>query len=349
MKKEKLIFVIANRGDDTRVVKEVDSLSKKFDLYFIGISKKPLDSSIFNKTFKAIRIPFSHKNIFSFFIVNTVLLFYKLYYGIRKMHVVDEQVWIFLIHNFILFDVVLDIYDSYFLKLNLHGEKFMFLKHVVYGSTKKIIVTDSERFKLLPEVYQNKSIVIPNYPSKSDIPQWKNDKEKDSFSGICLGFFGTLTRDRGGDIGNELLAHDDVRLISAGWVYDDFSKKLMLNKKCDFLGELKQKEVLAIIKNDIDFLLCCYPEDNLNNIYASPNKIWDAVACGKPVIINKGAKISKFVEDNKLGILVDYKSFDKKQVVQLMKNYNKKHSDFSIDGSNFIWEKFEFQLHKLHS
>lgn len=342
-KKEKLIFVVANNGSDTRVIKELKTLSKKYDLLFIGITSRRIDNIVAKYAFKIKRIPFSHKNIFAYIFLNFLLIQTKVFYKIKKMHVVDEQVWIFLFHNFLIYDTVLDIYDSYFLKLNLQGEKAQIVKSIVYGTVKKIIVTDKERLSLLPLKYQKKTYIIPNYPLKCDLPKTKVSKKKNK---LTVGYFGTLAEKRGGEIVEKLLLNSNIKVISAGWIADSFSMGLTKNVNYCFLGEIKQKEVLDIVANKVDFLMSCYPENNINNIYASPNKIWDALACGKPIIINDGAKISSFVKENNLGIVINYNNFESEDLYNKMLSFKKKL--IQIDKSKYLWDNYENTLIGLH-
>ena len=92
--------------------------------------------------------------------------------------------------------------------------------------------------------------------------------------------------------------------------------------------------------------MSCYPENNINNIYASPNKIWDALACGKPIIINDGAKISSFVKENNLGIVINYNNFKSEDLYNKMLSFKKKL--IQIDKSKYLWDNYENTLIGLH-
>ena len=93
--------------------------------------------------------------------------------------------------------------------------------------------------------------------NEKDIPTNKNTDFDDSKK-ITIGYFGTLLKNRGGKIIDELLTYENVNVISGGWIADEFSTKLIEKKRYHFLGVLKQDEVLQILKNEVDFLMCCY-------------------------------------------------------------------------------------------
>ena len=74
--KENLIYLCGNDGTDTRVSKEVFTLSKKYQVIYIGIkSNTPFRHKYLNyKLFKG-----SHKNIFTLIKMN-LYLFYILFF-----------------------------------------------------------------------------------------------------------------------------------------------------------------------------------------------------------------------------------------------------------------------------
>jgi len=60
--------------------------------------------------------------------------------------------------------VVLDIFDSFFLKIDKPGDKLLWLKKIIYNKAYKIIVTDQNRQLLMPHFSNKKVFVVENYP-----------------------------------------------------------------------------------------------------------------------------------------------------------------------------------------
>ena len=91
----------------------------------------------------------------SYLTVNLLLIYCKFKFKAKKLHVVNEQTW-FLIFQTFFYKTVLDIYDSFFLKINKPNNKFILLKLLVYGTVNKIIVTDNNRLKLILSIFAYK-------------------------------------------------------------------------------------------------------------------------------------------------------------------------------------------------
>ena len=96
---------------------------------------------------------------------------------------------------------------------------------------------------------------------------------------------------------------------------------------------MHQREIFKILRTKIDYLICIYPCNNLNNIYASPNKIWEASILGVPLIINSEVKVSQIVKNENLGIVINYNASNDeilKQINNTIINYD--------NNPEYFWE-----------
>lgn len=348
MVKEKLLYIVSNDGSDTRVVKEVKTLSKKYDIYFLGIKQKKGDNYVSDDNVRAsFFIEGSHKSI------STILkLNFKIWSLLRKncfskVHVVDEQFFIFFIVVLFRQKVTLDLFDSFFLKLNKPNEDYYYFKKAVYAIPKKIIVTDENRFKLMPVFVKKKLVIIPNVPFYKEYKNKEHTVRDTNFLTIC--YFGSLHKDRGTDfLKNLLTQNEDVKVIAAGWINDELTKDLIKHERVHYLGILNQEETNKILNSEGDYLLSLYPTNNINNINASPNKLYDSIQTKTPLIINREIKVSEFVFKNNTGYIIDDMNeidyvYLKKDLILKLKNYN-----FSNElALKFCWENYENKLLNL--
>lgn len=343
---EKLIYLCGNDGTDTRVSKEIKSLSKKYSILFIGVkSKKPFrHSEIDHKLFLG-----SHKNFLTILLINLYLL--KILFSKQRfdrLHVVNEQLYVFFMPILLFFKIhiTLDVFDSFFLKHNIDKNNYILLKKLIYGTVNRVIVTDENRFNLLPNFAKPKSIIIPNVPFKSILYSQPKPKRADN---LIIAYFGTLKRDRGSEFIESLLFMKfDITVLMAGWVADSFTENLIVNypDSIKYFGVITQENANKLIYEKSDYLLCIYPADNLNNIYASPNKIYDAMHTKTPVIMNSEIMASKFVEENNLGLIISSINSDPEQIYNEL-NINKgKYNLTNEMASNHIWENYEEKLFK---
>ncbi len=70
-----------------------------------------------------------------------------------------------------------------------------------------------------------------------------------------------------------------------------------------FLPPVKHSEMFEVL-TQYDAGLAFYENINLNQYYCAPNKIYDYLACGVPVISNDYPGLKKVLEDNRVGVCV---------------------------------------------
>jgi glycosyltransferase involved in cell wall biosynthesis len=338
MDKKRILYISANDGSDTRINKEIITYSKKYIVDYLGIGSYSEKS--YALEFCSIKhlIEGNHKSpkvILKLLIRLKQILKTNKYYSI---HVVDEQLFCFLIPILKGYPrITLDIFDSFFLKINKPNEKFLWLKKYIYCFANRIIVTDNPRLKLLPRFAQKKAVVIPNVPFKIDYSS-KNENNKK----LRLCYFGTLLQHRGSEFLFKLIENKKIELLVAGWIGDEYTKKLLLKSNVKYLGVLKQHEINDILARDGDYLVAIYPTNNLNNIYASPNKIYDAIHTKTPIIINNGTKVSEFVKNNNTGIV--FNNFDLTNSDEFIEFLIASKNSFNFEQKliqKFSWENYE--------
>lgn len=347
VKKDNLLYFSVNDGSDMRIRKEIYSLNKKFNIYFVGIGNS-VENCFVKDLCKEVKIVRGKiKSIASILkiLFSAISIMRKI--NISSIHIQDEQ--LFFVSFFIFFKrkVVLDIFDSFFLKISKPNNELLFLKKIFYGLPQRIIVTDENRFNLLPDFARLKAVVIPNVPLYSE----KYEKiQKTQSTELRIGLFGSVAKNRGAELASKILEADSNAVCYvAGWLSDEYSKNIVKNERVIYLGIKKQEEIFDVLAESIDFLLCIYPVNNLNNIYASPNKIYDATLTRTPVVINKQVKVSSLVEELRIGLVYDETSENIKDLINKMYDF-KENSFINNDLSQkFTWQSYEDLLLSLHN
>lgn len=77
------------------------------------------------------------------------------------------------------------------------------------------------------------------------------------------------------------------------------------NKNVVFYGKVPYKKVLEL-EQRCDILTAIYDPEVKNHYYAAPNKFYEALMLGKPVIMVKNTGMSEVVDDNKIGVTIEY-------------------------------------------
>lgn len=300
--KKTILYLCTNDGSDMRINKELKTIHCHYDIIYLGIGTKSNLSFAeeFSKEFYL--IPGKVRNIRTVF-KYYITLFRLLKKKYHAVHVVEEQLLILIFPIIITLKekVILDIFDSLFLKLCKPNNKAYIFKKIIYSLPEKIIVTDNDRQKLLPKFAQKKSVVINNYPLKES---YKSKHINNQRLHIC--YFGSLAKDRGSEFAFNLMqSNKNIYFSFAGWITDTYTENLLSHPRINYIGIKKQIEINDFLSEHGDYLLSIYPSNNTNNIYASPNKVYDCIHTKTPIIINSQVKISNFIKDNNLGFVFE--------------------------------------------
>lgn len=343
-----LLYISNNDGTEPRIIKELKSLSKNYNIIFLGNASKMTENSVIfdlcEKVYFINEKRNSIKSIFkSFFLVFSILLNKK----IHSIHVINEQLMIFYYPIFFFKHSVLDLFDSIFLKINYTNNKLSFIKRLSYLPFNKILVTDNNRFNLMPDFVKKKTIVLENFPFKLI----KDVERKPDPSLLSIFYSGNLSCVRGTLQMKELCSRfpDKVKLYLAGWINDKQTEELCDLPNTKYLGYIPQQKALEFANSNCDYLLCLYAPTNYNNVNASPNKIFDAIQCNVPVIINSEVTVSNFVAKNQLGYILD--SFYQIDYDYLLEDLMKNKSTFSFSQeikNKYTWERIENILITAH-
>lgn len=298
--KKTVLFISSNDGSDMRINKEVGSLLKKSSVIFVGVGKKQ-NCFLSDPNLELVLIDGLRKSPITIIRQFLVVLWILLTRRVHSVHVINEPL-LLLFWPFLFFKhTVLDIFDSIFLVRNIHPQRLIWLKKLVYWPCDVVLVTDENRKTLMPDFLLKKVKILPNYPNKYLGETGKTESEH-----LRLLFFGWLGMSRGGSIAKLLVETDArVRVIMAGWFSDNECKLLTNHPQVDYRGIMPQQKALDIAAREADYILCLYEPINLNNINASPNKIYDAIQTKTPVLCNREIKVSELVETLAIGVNLD--------------------------------------------
>ncbi|HXV77650.1 MAG TPA: glycosyltransferase [Candidatus Polarisedimenticolaceae bacterium] len=166
----------------------------------------------------------------------------------------------------------------------------------------RLIVTDEARLARLGR-HRVKATVVANYPEDPG-----DELALVRPAGPTKVYVsGTLSAARGlREILEALESIDDARIVAAGWPYDDYARRIFLtHDKVRYCGAISAASSLARAA-ECDAVFAFYAPDSLNNRMASPNKVYDAMGVGRPVIINREVALSRWVEQHELGFVCPY-------------------------------------------
>lgn len=231
--------------------------------------------------------------------------------------------------------VIYDIYDWY---IDSRCIKSVLLKYLILAIeficiklADKVIICEPEREKQI--VFKPKDLwILPN------IPNYEEDLLcQTSNSGLIISYVGILGEERG--------LHNVVRLAKenpsvfleiAGFgplvtLLDDVYKY----SNIQYHGKVKYVDALSIMSRS-DLIYAMYETTNPNHILAAPNKYYEGLYLGKPIITTKGTIVGDKTEKYKTGYVIGEKYAD---LCNLVENLDKDGINQISNNARLLWQR----------
>jgi len=344
--KKKIVLIHGNDGSDVRVGKICRSISNEgFRMFFIGWDRRPNEK-------KEVELGTTDRRILIYKTMHgriSIKGFFRfLLFSINQLRVIkpdvvivvnEEMIPFFLFLRGLFYDkLVCDVFDS--LHFRVRSKKLIikfltkFITKIALHMSDLVVFTDTRRRKMLKNIkLMRKTIVIPNTPEDPGVKL--SQQYPDGLPKVFVG--GTLNEGRGIKILLDAIEglNTNVEIISCGWVYDSFTENIFLrHPKVSYLGIVSAQEALQIASR-CDAIFAFYEPTTTNNILASPNKLWDAMAIGRPLIVNSEIEIAKDVQKNRMGWVCPYYDVEKlRQILNDLSIHRKDLSTFAKKARN---------------
>ena len=220
-----------------------------------------------------------------------------------------------------------------------------------------VILADNSRFQQISGAHPKRSAVI--YNTLEDLPEAEPPPQAstDSGGGLRLAYFGNLQVERGL---LELLAvlgsHPAWRLDLGGFGGD----KLLIQEKASQLANVTWHgripyELVLSLSSLADVLIATYDPKIPNNRYASPNKLFEAMLLGKPIVVAEGTNMDRIVLESGCGVVVPYGSqADLENALQTLQDKPDLRKQLGANGRRafemtYNWQAMQKRLLALYS
>lgn len=144
----------------------------------------------------------------------------------------------------------------------------------------------------------------------------------------------------------------EMHIGGFGGLEDRINELARKNKNIYVYGKLAYSEVLRLEK-ECDVITALYETHLKNHVYAAPNKFYEALALGKPLLMLKGSGMSEIVEEEHIGSVIEptFDSFVRglDEIRTLLidsKNLSSKMNKLFLDKYN--WSIMENELINLY-
>lgn len=370
--KNKVLMVISY--PDNRLKKEMESLKKNGYSISLIIWKRswpfPVDDDIEVKSLK-LDVPVGNiKTLFYFPVWWTFLIFWTLKMRWDVIHTVNFDTYFYslFIAKIKGKPIVYDIFDFY--GDMMHG----FLRPIIVNLdkfimrfTSAIIIADDSRIHQIGKNIKNIIVTVNNSPEdsifiknkkyieyidyKGNKEDFKANKDRNKVEDFKIFVGGKIIEERG--IEQIILVVkdlEDVKLIIKGFCNQGKYRKELLTLTKDMENvdmDLNGVPYDEIIQNTMnaDLTVALYDPSVPNNKYASPNKLFESMASGIPIVVNENTPMADIVKKEKCGITVPYKNRKAlKSAISLIKNDLSLQKEMGYNGRKAYENKYNWAI-----
>ena len=196
---------------------------------------------------------------------------------------------------------------------------FNFLEGLFVLFSNHALVPEEFRKNALPRFCQSKVKIVRNTPSNATYEKPKNFLN----NSVNLFYGGWLDFGRGIKEMVELTKKiPNSKLTLAGEGSEEVLEYIKNQENIEYLGLINNKDALMLTK-DSHFVIGIYNPKNLINRYAASNKVAEALAIGRPIIINKEMEITKIFSESSAAVIAEFGDTDSwaKQIVKFQHDY----------------------------
>jgi len=214
------------------------------------------------------------------------------------------------------------------------------------GLCDAVFIVDPSRYKQIKGAPIKKLAILYNSPP--DHVKGRLILKPKVTSNVTLFYAGIIHRSRGiVDVLRAISDLDGVKLIIAGLgpdikIFKNLPEKL--KDKVEYIGFISYEDV---IKRELeaDILFAFYDPNIPNNIYASPNKLFEAMMCGKPIIVNDGLTMSNIVRKENCGLIVPYGDVRRiKEAIVNLKNDPELYQRLALNARKVYQNRYSWKI-----
>ncbi len=238
--------------------------------------------------------------------------------------------------------LVYDIYDYY---TDTHNNIPSALKNIIekleiriINRADLVIICTEERKAQISKAHPKRTIVVHNSPDLDSIP--------DSENRFDYVYCGNLGEERlFADILKEYENNADLKFYLAGpGTYS--CKAEEMSKMFDNLsygGLLNYDQVLET-EAKATCLSAVYDPSWKNHQLCAPNKFYESLALGKPVIVCRGTGIDRIVEANSIGRVIDYQAKQFYQAIRYYKDHPEECDRIRTEARALYEQRYQWKV-----
>ncbi|MCX6666452.1 MAG: glycosyltransferase family 4 protein [Euryarchaeota archaeon] len=126
-------------------------------------------------------------------------------------------------------------------------------------------------------------------------------------------------------------------------VYTEVKTLAQTYENVCFLDPIPTNQVLSTTK-EAHAIVCLFDPSNKLNRIGSPNKLFEAMVTGRPIIVTKGTHAGNIVEKERCGLAIEYSEKALTEAVQLLRDNPNLCEDFGKNGLKAAQKEYNWAL-----
>lgn len=349
---------------ELRVSKIMNSISKKHSVLVLGWDREGAHTSfellrknMFVKRLK-IKAPYARIQLLLYYPLFWAWVFSNLIiYRPKIIHACDLDAIVpgYVFKKLFSTKLIFDNFDRYAMAFVPPKHRTIYslvniIEEMLAYKSDALITVSEDRLSSFGKYRPDHSEVIMNCPDSKAFED-KPISNADEHRNLILVYAGGIARDRGLLLINQAIENlRDVHLLLAGRVFDDTMKHLLRNPNIRYVGLIRSDKVLDL-ESVADVMPILYDPSVPINRVASPNKLFDAMMLGVPVITNVCKEIVNYVG---CGVVAEYDLNGIENAILRLKNNPLLRREMGAKGrlafeKMYNWAMMEKKLLRLYS
>ena len=202
------------------------------------------------------------------------------------------------------------------------------------------LICTEERRVQIAKASPKEVAVLHNSP---EVPEIEETAEKIDYA-YCGQFIGMRLISEMFDLYEK---NSDLKLTFAGaGVYAERARSLSeQHDNFSYLGSIPYTEVLKL-ESQARVLAAIYAPSLRNHQLCAPNKFYEGLALAKPLIVCRGTGIDRIVEENNIGIVIDYSAESFYEALRTLCADEKLRHEMGVRARRLYEEKYNWQIMK---
>lgn len=215
-----------------------------------------------------------------------------------------------------------DWFSSNFAHRRFLKKAFEVMEKITYKLSDYLIICEPEREEQIQFRLKHPPYILPNIP-EIDSSSIENNKEEYQFNNSypTIAYLGGFSDNRFLAELITLTKTEHFNLLIAGYGEPSIvhaCKEVANLDNVKYMGRLPMSEGLNM-ESSADIIYAMYCKTNPNNIYAAPNKFYEALLLGKPIITTKGTIVEPKVINNNIGWTIEESIEDLRDLIRSLK------------------------------